>query len=360
MIKDIQTLLSRLSLAFGPTGCEEPVADIIREEGGRLCQAVTTDRSGNVIFSYDPSQADEHTQTVMIAARMDEVGFMIHEIDDEGYLRFSVLGDVDPRVLCGRNVRVGNENRQIQGVIASKAIHHQTAEERAKITEPENMYIDIGATSREDAEKKVSVGDFGTFDGLFDSFGADQGFIRAKALDGRVGCAVALEVMKRLNDETLISPHRLRFCFTVRGETGPSGAGLAAATVCPDSAIVLDSAIAADLPEIADAFHSTELAAGCAVPFADKKTVYDKQLTELTLAKAKERGIAVQIKRGLCGGNGAADIQKRGRGAKVLCLSVPIRYSRTASTVIARSDVDAAVQMLSALVETPFPNHDSL
>ena len=353
MTNEMMQILSRLSLAFGPTGCEEPVADILRELGESLCSRVTTDRSGNIIFSYDPTEVTEKTKTVMVSTHMDEVGFMIHEIDDEGYLRFSVLGDIDPRVLCGRNVKVGNEMGQVCGVIASKAIHHQSAEERAKITDPEDMYIDIGATSKEQAEKRVSVGDFGTFDGLFDAFGAGGSFVRAKALDTRACCAAMLDVMGRLSSGALTSSHRLRFCFTVRGQTGPCGAGLVAARLCPDTAVVLDAGAAADLPGVSAASRSVTLSSGCAIPPVDKKILYAKRLTDLASVLAESKKIPVQIRCHPENGNDAAEIQRRGIGAEVLALSIPMRYPRTASSVICLADVDAASDLLAALLAEP-------
>ena len=350
--------LESLCRTFGPTGCEEPVAAWIRAAGEALCSFCHTDRVGNVIFTYEPEHATEDTRTVMIAAHMDEVGFMINEIDDEGYLHFSLLGDVDPRALCGRNVTVGNERERVTGVIASKAIHHQTAEERAKITDPDDMYIDIGATSREEAEKHVSVGDFGTFYGHIQPFGEDRKYYHAKALDNRAGCAVLLEAMKRLAEGSLQSSHRLHFCFTVRGEAGPSGAGMAAELCRPDIAIIIDAATAADLPDVALVSRMAELKKGCVVPFADKNTVYAKALVETALSLAEEKGIAVQVKGNLTGGKDAAEIQKRGMGAEVLALSVPVRYTHTASSVMYGGDMDAVAELLSALLASPLKKQE--
>lgn len=350
--------LEPLCRAFGPTGCEEPVAALIRETG-EPSGASHTDRAGNVIFTYEPEHATEDTRTVMIAAHMDEVGFMINEIDDEGYLHFSTLGDIDPRALCGRNVTVGNEQRRVMGVIASKAIHHQTAEERAKITDPDDMYVDIGATSRDEAEKRVMVGDFGTFYGHIHAFGEDRRYYHAKALDNRAGCAVMLEVMRRLADGSLRSPHRLHFCFTVRGEAGSSGAGLVAEAVRPHIGIVIDTATAADFPDVPAVSRRAELKKGCVLSFADKKTVYNKALVKTAVSLAEKRGIAVQIKGNLTGGKDAAEIQKRGTGAEVLALSVPVRYAHTASSVLYEGDLDAVTELLVALLEAPLKGQET-
>ncbi len=346
--------LNELCCAFGPTGCEGPVAEIIRKKGEAPGAACRTDRSGNVIFTYEPKELSQATKTVMVTAHMDEVGFMINEIDDEGYLRFAVLGDVDPRVLCGRNVWVGDETRRVMGVIASKAIHHQSAEERAKITEIDDMYIDIGADSRKSAEEQVSLGDFGTFCcHLAQPFGEEKKYIRAKALDNRAACAVMLDVMARLADGSLVSPHRLHFCFAVRGEAGPSGASLVAESIQPQVAIVLDAAVAADLPGVTAALRMAELSRGAVIPFADDKTIYCGALAAYTEALAAERGIAAQIKGKIPGGREAAEIQKRGMGAELLALSIPVRYAHTASSVAHRDDIRAVTELLAALLGSP-------
>lgn len=349
----MRSYLEPLCRAFGPTGGETPAADEIRRLGAPLGASCRTDRSGNLIFTYEPKTVGDETKTVMIAAHMDEVGFMVNEIDDEGYLHFSVLGDVDPRVLCGRNVLVGDERRQAMGVIASKAIHHQTAEERAKITEIDDMYIDIGAEGREAAEKTVAVGDFGAFYGHFHFFGEDKKYCHAKALDNRAGCAAMLDVMSRLSDGSLKSPHRLHFCFTVRGEAGPSGAGLAAETIRPDVAIAVDAAVAADLPGVEGALRMTEVTCGAVLPFSDDKTIYCQGLVTLAQRLAKEKGIAVQVKGKLPGGRDASEIQKRGIGSEVMTLSVPVRYARTASSVAHVDDMKATADLLAALLASP-------
>lgn len=346
--------LDKLCHAFGPSGCEDAVADVIREIGTPLCHSCRTDRSGNVIFTYEPKAADETVKTVMISAHMDEVGFMINEVDDEGYLHFSVLGDIDPRVLCGRNVQIVHEDARIMGVIASKAIHHQTAEERAKITEVDDMYIDIGAENREDAEKRVSIGDFGTFfHPCLGVFGENGRYYGGKAMDNRAGCAAMLSVMRRLWEGELSSPHRLCFCFTVRGEAGPSGAGLAADLVRPDVAIVVDASVAADLPGVSETLKISALGDGCVLSYADEKTLYTQGLVNAAKKLADERGIAVQIKGKTLGGKDASEIQRRRAGVEILSLCTPVRYARTEFSVLCLRDLEQTEALLGALVTSP-------
>jgi endoglucanase len=350
----MNNFLRRLCGAFGPSGCEDAVSEEIRRVGESFGFPSKTDRTGNVIFEIEPKTVTAATKTVMISAHMDEVGFMINEIDEEGYLHFSLLGDIDPRVLCGRNVESGNEKTRVMGVIASKAIHHQTAEERAKITEVDDMYIDIGAENREDAEKRVSIGDFGTFFhpclGVFSENGRYYG---GKALDNRAGCAAMLSVMRRLWEGELSSPHRLCFCFTVRGEAGPSGAGLAADLVRPDVAIVVDAAVAADLPGVSETLKISALGDGCVLSYADEKTLYTQGLVNAAKKLADERGIAVQIKGKTLGGKDASEIQRRRAGVEILSLCTPVRYARTEFSVLCLRDLEQTEALLGALVTSP-------
>ena len=134
MYNDRVELLKELSQAFGPTGCEGNVGELICKIAESYCDHYATDRMGNCVFKVAPEVHTQHTKKIMISAHMDEVGMMITEIDKDGYLRFDTLGGIDSRVLCGRNVIVGDENKKIKGVIASKAIHHQKAEERKRAT----------------------------------------------------------------------------------------------------------------------------------------------------------------------------------------------------------------------------------
>ena len=210
-------LLRELSLEFGPTGCENRVADRIKAKLDKLNVEYKTDRLGNLIARIPK----ENAPRLMMSAHMDEVGFIINEITEDGYLKFLTVGGIDPRVLCSKHVTVEGKDGLIPGVIASKAIHHQTPEERGKLTPIQSMYIDIGAKSKEDAEAMTGIGYYATFDSDFVIFGENGEFIKGKAIDDRIGCAVMLDIIERLGESV---PFDLYFCFTVREEIGVSGA----------------------------------------------------------------------------------------------------------------------------------------
>ena len=253
-------LLSELCLEFGPTGSERYVAKVIKEKLGDT--EYTVDRLGNIIVHIPGEGAPK----LMVSAHMDEVGFIINEITDDGYLKFDTLGGIDPRVMCGKYVTVEGKEGFIPGVIAAKAIHHQNADERKKVTPYKSMYIDIGATSREEAESLTELGNSATFDSEFVIFGEDGAFIKSKAIDDRIGCAVLLDLLGRLPKNC---PFDLYFCFTVREEIGLSGARTVAHAIDPDFCIVLESTAVADLPDVPESRRVAKLGDGCAISLRD-------------------------------------------------------------------------------------------
>lgn len=345
-------LLKELSQAFGPTGCEGNVGELIFKTAEKYCSFYATDRMGNFVFKISPEVHNAHTKKIMISAHMDEVGMMISEIDGDGYLKFELLGGIDERVLCGRNVVIGDENKKIKGVIASKAIHHQSADERKKATKVSCMYIDIGATSKEDAEKYVEIGDFATFDSDFVLFGKDERFVKSKALDDRLGCAVMLEVMKAIASGEVKNTNELYFCFTVREEVGLSGAQTVAQVIKPDYAIVLETTAIADIDDVSPALRVADIGEGGVISVMDRSTVYNPKLVSYVLELAELKGIKAQVKRYVSGGNDAAHIHKSGDGVKTVAISAPTRYLHSPSCVASLDDFDSIIELVKALIET--------
>ncbi len=335
-------LLRELCLEFGPTGCEGRVAELIISKLGDF--EYKKDRLGNIIVRVPKENAPK----LMISAHMDEVGFIINEITDDGYLKFSNLGGIDPRVLCSKHVTVEGKEGLISGVIASKAIHHQTPEERKKLTPIKNMYIDIGASSKEDAEKMTGLGYSATFDSDFVIYGENNEFIKSKAIDDRLGCAVMLDILSRLGND---NPFDLYFCFTVREEIGLSGARTVAQTIDPDFAIVIESTAVADLPGIPDARKVARLGDGGAISLRDNSTIYDREFVRFALDLAKDKGIAAQIKQYVSGGNDAGSIHKSVDGVRCLAISAPSRYIHSPANVISVNDYFSIAELVFAIIE---------
>ncbi len=280
----------------------------------------------------------EPKNKIMIAAHMDEVGFMVTDIMSEGFLRFGAVGGIDPRVVLGRAVRFENGTL---GVIGTKATHQQTADERKKAPDFDAMYIDIGATTKEDAEKLVERGSYAYFDSDFFAFGDD--FIKGKAIDDRAGCQIMIDMINSdLEYDTW-------FAFTVQEEVGTRGAKAAAFTIAPDIALVLETTTACDIAGVGGDKRVCELGKGCVVSYMDRATVYDRELYRLAFDIAKANDIAVQTKTLVAGGNDSGAIHVSAGGVRTCTLSVPCRYLHSPSCVIKESDY-VAVKSLAGLM----------
>ena len=345
------TLLRELSLLFGPSGCEGEVADAIERALPALCDSYTRDRMGNLIALIRTGDlAAENRRRVMISAHMDEVGIMVTELCEDGYLRFDTVGGIDISVLEGRKVILGNQ--RISGVIASKAIHHKEKKDRNKPTPMNKLFIDIGAKSRDEAEEYVSVGSFGVFDSEFYRFGKDNAFVKSKALDDRMGCAAMISVMSSIVKEKPSADLDLYFCFTVREEIGLSGAKVVAQRIAPELAIVLESTAVADLPETEECKRVAELGRGGALSVMDRSTIYDREFLTFARWVAEDEQIPVQLKKYVSGGNDAGSIHKSGVGVRTLALSVPTRYLHSPACVASVEDYHSVTRLVEAMLRS--------
>lgn len=344
--KRMNELLRRLSLIDGPSGYEVRVAEAIKKELEGTRAELVPDRMGNVIAAVRGKTGDKK---LMISAHMDEVGFMINRIDDDGYLYFSCVGGIDDRVLCGRSVTVISDAGDVAGVIASKPIHLQTAKERSETTPKDKMYIDIGAENREDAEKYVAVGDFGTFDSDFVEFGENNMRIKGKALDDRLGCVIMLELIRELSEKKL--DYDVYFSFSTREELGLSGAVTAANEISPDLAIVLETTAIADIADVSDDKRVACVGEGGVLSVADRGTIYDREFFDLALDAAKKKDIKCQVKRYVSGGNDAKSIHVSGTGVRCIALSAPTRYLHSAACVADKRDMYAMKEHVTAILD---------
>ena len=352
-------LIKELSLAFGPSGCEDAVRELISEQIEGAYDELYCDRAGNLIavvhgqgIDYDCAlnSPDKRPDRVMICAHMDEVGFMVTEVTEAGYLKFGTVGGIDPRVLCGRAICVGDEKSQIPGVISTKAIHLQSKEERGKSTPINKMYIDIGAKDGEDAKNYVDIGSFGTFVSDFVSFGKDEKLMKGKALDDRCGCALMIELMRAIKDKPFDRGFDLYFAFTRCEEIGISGATVAANAIQPSTAIILESTAVADIAGVDKSRRVAELGEGGAISLADRSTIYDMAIVNFALGVAEKYGIKCQVKRYVSGGNDAGNVQRCLAGVTPLALSMPTRYLHSASNVAHYDDYTAMRDLVEAML----------
>jgi len=281
---------------------------------------------------------------VMIAAHMDEVGFMItHEEDKEaGFFRFELVGGIDLRILAGKTVLVGKQH--IPGVIGAKPIHLSNGEERKHDFTLEDLRIDIGPGNN----KKVKIGDRATFSSQFVRQG---GSLRTKALDDRLGVATLIELLKHVPDHI-----ELLAAFTVQEEVGLRGAQVAAYALDPQMAIVLDSTPARDLPvweadnraNRDNTIYNTRLGAGPAIYIADGDTLSDPRLVRYLIGTAEALGIPYQIRQPGGGGTDAGAIHLQRSGIPSISLSVPGRYMHTANNLIQVSDWNHTYRLAQA------------
>lgn len=330
-------LLKQLCELNGISGNENSVRAYILDKIKTIADEITVDSIGNIIAKRCGEKKEPR---VMVTAHMDEVGFIISGITEKGFLEFKTVGGIDTRVIISKRVRVGAE--KIPGVIGMKAIHLQSPDERTSVPKVSALYIDIGAASREEAEKKVNLGDYAAFDTEFCEM--TKGIYKAKAIDDRAGCAILLDLIK---DKPKSDTY---FCFTTQEEVGLRGAKIAAARINPDIAIVIEATTCSDVGSVEEKDYVTTLGKGAAISFADMRTIVDKKFLEGLLSVAKRENIPVQYKAAVAGGNDAGAIHLAAGGIKTASVSVPCRYLHSPAGIAAASDIDAVRRLAEAFL----------
>jgi len=333
-------LLERLCNACAVSGDEGEVRKIVIEEIQPYADEFKVDALGNVLAIKKSPQPSP--LRVMFAAHMDEVGMMITHHEGEGIFRFDTVGGVNPTRLPGKIVRVGKEH--IPGIIGVKPIHLLEANEAQRPVTKTDLRIDV---CPENAER-VSIGDRATFD---PSFALPGPSIRAKALDDRIGVATLIELFK-------YAPDHIDFlaAFTVQEEIGLSGARVAAYTLDPDLAIVLDCTPAYDLPIWMDgkyqgsllenARYNTRLGEGPALYVTDHYTISDPRLVQHFQRTGDELGIPYQLRQPGGGGTDAGAIHVQRKGIPSISVSVPGRYAHTNALIARRVDWENTLSLV--------------
>ncbi len=334
----MKKLLKKLCELNGISGNEEAVASYIRAEVEGYCEC-ETDNLGNLICFKKGEKIPKNK--VAFFAHMDEVGMIVHYINDDGSLKISPVGGVDSRVVFGRQVVVGE--KKLAGIIGSKAVHNLTEEEKSRAVSFSEIYVDIGANSKEEAEKVVKLGDVVAFKSDFLEFG--DGMIKSKALDDRAGCAIMIDMLKKP------FKYDTYFIFTVQEEIGLRGAKASSYTVNPDIAVVLETTTAGDIPSVSDDKKVCEVNKGAVVSFMDRGTIYNKKLYDLAFETAKNNDIPCQTKTMIAGGNDSGAIHVSCGGVKTVAISVPCRYLHSPSTVFSYNDFMSVKNLANALCE---------
>lgn len=329
-------MLKSLCLLNGTSGDEGAVAEFIINEIKDYCQYYV-DNLGSVVAFKKGAKVPKNR--VMLCAHTDEVGFIITDITDDGYLKFAAVGGIDSKVCLDRNITVNG----INGVIGLKPVHQLSDAEKDEAPKFKDLFIDIGAKDKSEAMKYVKLGDFAYFSSQYYEFG--NGFVKSKALDDRIGCALLIELVKQdLEYDTY-------FVFNVQEEIGLRGSGCTAYDIQPDISIILEATTAADLCSVTGGDRVCVLGEGPVVSFMDSRTVYDKKLYNLAFDLAEKNSIKIQTKTAIAGGNDAGAVQQAGKGSRVLAVSLPCRYIHSPSSVVKLSDIEETRRLLKVLLE---------
>jgi endoglucanase len=340
-----EQLLKRLTEASGVPGFEAEVRALIRGELEGIA-AIEQDRMGSIVCRKDGTQP---SPKIMLAAHMDEIGFMVKQITKEGHLRFVPLGGWWEQVMLAQRVIVKTAKGDVPGVMGAKPPHILSPEERNKVVDKRDMYIDIGATSREEAEQAgVRPGDPVVPVSAFTPLAGGKTYL-AKAWDDRVGCALFVQALQRLTKEE--HPNTVYGVGTVQEEVGLRGAKTTAYVVNPDVAIILESDIAYDIPVQRDGELVIALGKGPSLMVFDAGMIPNTRLRDLTVETAAALGIPLQFSSMEGGRTDGSIIHLHNAGVPTIVLGVPARHIHSHAGVIHRSDYDHLLDLLVALIK---------
>ncbi len=329
-------MLKKLCDASGVSGNESEVRDLIIEAVKPYCDSLKLDKMGNLI-AYKKG-TNKKSPKIMIAAHMDEVGFMVKGIDEYGALMFSPVGGIDSRVLIGKRIVIGKD--RMPGVISYKPIHMQR-ENYEKIPKIDELRIDVGAIDKKDAEKYNLIGEYIMFDTEFEENG---NLLKGKAFDDRFGCYALIELLKKKHKNNIYA------VFTTQEEVGLRGAGVAAYNIMPDYALIFEATSAADLPMKKDLADIPIMGGGIAITISDRTFFTNKELLEKAEKIAKMKKIPYQFKQPMIGGTDAGRIHITGKGVKAIVLAVPCRYIHSPVGFANKQDLNGMIKLGNLLI----------
>jgi endoglucanase len=324
-------LIKKLVEAYGPSGFEDVMRDLIRPEIEAHADDVRVDAMGNLIARRI---GDESGLKVMLAAHMDEIGLMVTHVTEEGFLRFTNIGGIYPHTLMGNRVQFAD------GTIG--VIYSEKLEGSRKVHGLDKHYIDVGAGSRE--ECPIGVGDAA---GFSRTFLAQGNFLSAKSMDDRIGCAVAIEALQRLEE----TPHDVYVVFSAQEEVGTRGAQAAANAIEPDVGIAIDVTSTGDTPEAPT--MAVKLGQGPAIKVKDSGMIAHSGLVRLMRQRAQAADIPYQLEVLDGGSTDARSMQIAGPGCAAGTLSIPCRYVHSQSETVDAKDVENSVRLLVEILSGP-------
>jgi putative aminopeptidase FrvX len=340
-------LLERLSLAFGPSGCEYEVADILIKGVGEGV-SVSRDKLGSIILEKKGTSAEPK---VMVAAHIDEVGFIIQSITEKGFLRFHPIGGWTAEILPGQRVLIQGKKRFVEGVIGSVPPHFLKDREKSKAPDIEDMLIDIGAESEKQVTEEfgIEIGSFATPSPFFQRMN-NSSFYMGKAFDDRIGCSLLIDLF--LTMKTKSHPNILMGAGTVQEEVGLRGARTAAESIGPDVAIVLEAPPADDFPGIAKDKPQGAVKGGVQIRCFDPTMIGNVRLKDFVVETAKKHDVKYQLAVRTGGGTDAGAIHLSGTGVPSIVLGVPVRYIHAPVGMMSLEDYENALKLLQELVKS--------
>jgi endoglucanase len=330
-------LLKEIAEVAGAPGHEQRIREVVLREIEPLVDDISIDNMGNV-YAIKKGKADKR---VMVGAHMDEIGFIVTHIDDNGFVRFHTLGGFDPKTLTAQRVIIhGTED--VIGVMGSKPIHVMTPEERGKSLKTTDFFIDLGM-NKEEVEKIVSIGNPITRErGLIEMGNC----VNCKSLDNRLAVFILIESLKALKDKEV--PYDIYGVFTVQEEVGIRGANVAALEIKPDFGFGLDTTIAFDVPGAKPEEMITKLGEGTAIKVMDSSTICDYRMIKYMEDVAERHNIKTQKEILTAGGTDTAGIQRMNPGGAIAgAVSIPTRHIHQVIEMADKDDIKGSIDLLT-------------
>ena len=337
-------LLKDLFESSGISGYENEVAQIIKKELSKSCSDVKIDNFGNVI-----GKKGNGTKKIMIAAHMDEIGLVVKYINNDGFIYFVKVGGIADMVLPGQRVVIKAKNGDVLGVIGTKPPHLMTADERNKTVSHDNMFIDIGCSSKEEALKKVELGDQIIFEPNAGVLNGDVYY--GKAVDNRVACYAMIKIMEKLSNDINAQVYAVA---TTQEEVGLKGARTSSFAIAPDFALVVDTTVAGDVPGIDEKTSAFKIGKGVGITLIEasgRGTIVNPTVRETILSVAKEKKINYQVAITEGGMTDAALIYMNREGILTGILSIPTRYLHASTSVFNKKDLDATIDLAVEVIK---------
>ncbi|WP_188206368.1 M42 family metallopeptidase [Alkalibacillus aidingensis] len=340
------TMLKDLTDAKGIPGNEKEAREVMTQYITPYADEVTTDHLGSLIAK---KVGQENGPKIMVAGHLDEVGFMITRIDDKGFLYFQTVGGWWNQVMLAQRVTIATRKGDVTGVIGSKPPHILSPEARKKPVEIKDMFIDIGASSKEEAEEfGVRPGD--SVVPYFDfTVMNNEKLLLAKAWDNRIGCAIAIDVLKELQGEN--HPNEVYGVGTVQEEIGLRGARTSAHAVQPDIGFGVDVGIAGDMPGVSDKDAAAKMGDGPQIILYDASMVSHKGVRDFVVETAEENDIPFQYDSMAGGGTDSGSIHLTANGVPSLSITVPTRYIHSHAAMLHRDDYENAVKLIVEVIK---------